>query len=104
MKPTTIPQALSRRSRPLSWVAIAAIGGAALIALLLATPKLDVSHPNPAQNALPKAARLSVDQETIDFGDVKLGKTVAAVFRLTNTGGQPIRVTEKPAVELLEGC
>jgi hypothetical protein len=35
---------------------------------------------------------------------VKLGKTVQAEFALTNTGDRPLYVSEKPYIEVLEGC
>lgn len=48
--------------------------------------------------------RLKVDREVIDFGEVPLGKWVTAEFRLTNVGDQPLRFSEPPWVELVEGC
>ena len=47
---------------------------------------------------------LAADREEIDFGDVKLGKTVTASFVLTNVGDETLRFTEIPYVELKEGC
>lgn len=47
---------------------------------------------------------LVVDQERIDLGDVRLGQTASATFRLTNTGDQPLQITKEPYVEVLEGC
>lgn len=48
--------------------------------------------------------RLKVDREVVDFGDVPLGQWVTAEFRLTNVGDQPLRFSEPPWVELVEGC
>jgi len=50
------------------------------------------------------AARLKVDQEQIDMGDVKLGRMVEASFLLTNVGDQPLRFTKPPYIEVVEGC
>jgi hypothetical protein len=50
------------------------------------------------------APRLKADQDTIDLGDIKLGRTVSAEFTLTNVGDRPLQVTEKPFIEVLEGC
>lgn len=50
------------------------------------------------------APALAVDQEQIDFGDVKLGEWVEASFLLTNVGDQPLRILEKPYIEVMEGC
>jgi HYDIN/CFA65/VesB-like, Ig-like domain len=47
---------------------------------------------------------LKVDQERLDFGDVKLGQTVTASFTLFNAGDQTLRITGKPTIQVLEGC
>jgi len=48
--------------------------------------------------------RLKVDRETVDLGDVPLGRTVEAAFDLTNVGDQPLRLTRPPTIEVIEGC
>ncbi len=50
------------------------------------------------------APKLQVDREMIEFGDVKLGKTVEAIFVLSNVGDKLLQITEKPYIEVLEGC
>ena len=50
------------------------------------------------------APSLKVDKEQVDLGDVKLGRTVQVSFRLTNIGDQPLRFSEQPYIELVEGC
>jgi hypothetical protein len=47
---------------------------------------------------------LKVDQESIDFGDVKLGTPVEAVFTLTNVGDAALRFTDEPYIQLAAGC
>ena len=47
---------------------------------------------------------LSVDQEAIDLGDVKLGRTVDVSFQITNTGDQTLRFTDEPYIEIKAGC
>ena len=47
---------------------------------------------------------LVVDQEAVDFGDVRLGEWVTASFTLTNTGAGPVRFAEPPYIEVVEGC
>lgn len=50
------------------------------------------------------AASLKVDQEQVDLGDVKLGRTVQVSFRLTNVGDQPLRFSEQPYIDVVKGC
>jgi hypothetical protein len=51
------------------------------------------------------APRVAVAQEEVDFGDVKLDKTVEAVFRVRNVGDEVLRILDdEPSVELIEGC
>ncbi len=47
---------------------------------------------------------LVVDKTEENFGDVKLGQQITASFTISNTGGEPLRFTEAPYVELIEGC
>ncbi len=47
---------------------------------------------------------LKADREKVDLGDVPLGQTVAVAFELTNTGDAPLRFSEAPYVEVVEGC
>ncbi len=47
---------------------------------------------------------LQVDKQQVDFGDVPLGQTVEATFEVTNVGDQPLRFTQEPYVEVVEGC
>ena len=47
---------------------------------------------------------LNVNQDKLDFGDVKLGKTVTASFTLSNVGDQTLEITDKPYIQVLEGC
>jgi hypothetical protein len=48
--------------------------------------------------------RLKVDQEEVDFGNVRFETPVEAIFRVTNVGDQPLKMLGEPTVELLEGC
>jgi cell division septal protein FtsQ len=47
---------------------------------------------------------LKVDQEQVDLGNVKLGKTVAVSFQLTNVGDQNLRFSKAPTIEVKDGC
>ena len=48
--------------------------------------------------------RLKIEKTVIDRGNVKLGTPVRDDIRVTNIGDQPLRFTEAPYVEVLEGC
>ncbi len=50
------------------------------------------------------APSLKVDQDFMDFGDVKVGEFVKATFTLANVGDQPLQFTKAPYVELAAGC
>jgi len=47
---------------------------------------------------------LKVDQELIDFGDVKLNTNLTFELQLTNVGDQPLKISDPPFVEVKEGC
>jgi len=47
---------------------------------------------------------LAVDQQQIDFGDVKLDTNLTFSINVTNTGDGTLRFTEVPYIEVLEGC
>lgn len=47
---------------------------------------------------------LAVDQEVIDYGDVKLNTELSFSITVTNTGDGVLRFREDPYIEILEGC
>jgi len=47
---------------------------------------------------------LKADKEELNFGDVKLGKTVTASFELKNIGDQTLKFSKAPYIEVIEGC
>ena len=47
---------------------------------------------------------LKVDVEEINLGDIPVGQTVQASFKITNTGNQPLKFSEAPYIEVKEGC
>jgi len=92
-----------KNQSPPGFVLVAAIVGGGLLlvfgALSLLGPggrKVDIE--------VTGQARLKVDRESIDLGDIRLGQTVETAFVLTNVGDQPLRVTQAPYVEVVEGC
>ena len=47
---------------------------------------------------------LKVDQEKVNLGDVKLGRTVEVKFTLMNVGDQTLQFSKAPYIEVVEGC
>ncbi len=47
---------------------------------------------------------IAVDQQKIDYGDVKFGVNKTFSIKVTNTGNDTLRFKEEPYVEVLEGC
>lgn len=87
--------------RALPWLLMA--GGVVLIGLAVwavwpraAAPQVEVT--------VTGRPSLSVNNETIDFGDVKLGEWVQATFEVANIGDQPLRFSEAPYIRVAAGC
>ena len=47
---------------------------------------------------------IAVDQQKIDYGDVKFGVNKTFAIKITNTGDDTLRFKEEPYIEVLEGC
>lgn len=47
---------------------------------------------------------LAVDQETIEYGDVKFDTDLTFEIKVTNTGDGILRFKEDPYIEVREGC
>jgi len=47
---------------------------------------------------------ITVDQQRIDYGDVKFNVPMTFAIQVTNTGDGTLRFTEKPYIQVLEGC
>ena len=50
------------------------------------------------------APTIAVDQQKIDYGDVKFGVEKTFAVKVTNTGDGTLRFKEEPYIEVLEGC
>ena len=100
-RPKTRPtQRKAKNSFPI-WLIIA--GGVLLLAVAVWALLRGGSDPTTIE--VTGAPGIRVDQEVFDYGDVKLGeKPIRTVVRVTNVGDQTLQLTEKPYVEVLEGC
>jgi len=47
---------------------------------------------------------LAVDQETIEYGDVKFNTNLTFEIKVTNTGDGRLRFREEPYIEVRDGC
>ncbi|HML22447.1 MAG TPA: hypothetical protein PKD09_12415 [Aggregatilinea sp.] len=100
-----------RRSIGTKWILGGIAGGVVLIVAALAlasrqndAPSQQSFDPNfePEVTGAPRVE--IVQDEVIDYGDVKLGTTVNTVYTVRNVGDEPLVVSGEPRVELVEGC
>ena len=75
----------------------AALGGA----LLLVAALLFANRTSGDGGGTPSIA---VDQQKIDYGDVKFGVNKSFAIKVTNTGDGTLRFKEEPYIEVVEGC
>ena len=47
---------------------------------------------------------IAVDQQKIDYGDVKFNVEKTFAIQVTNTGDGTLRFKEEPYIQVLEGC
>lgn len=47
---------------------------------------------------------IAVDQQKIDYGDVKFNVEKTFSIKVTNTGDGTLRFKEEPYIQVLEGC
>lgn len=50
------------------------------------------------------APHAEVSTTLIDHGDIQMEEFAESIFRIRNTGDQPLRILEEPRVELVQGC
>lgn len=85
-----------KQKQRLPWIVLA-VGGVMLViaAFLFARQGGDDGGGTPS---------IAVDQQQIDYGDVKFGVNKTFAVKVTNTGDGTLRFKEKPFVQVLEGC
>jgi hypothetical protein len=93
----------NKLSKRKNWPIILLAGGGALLLIGAFFAFVKPSQINAARDDS-GTPRLEVDQELVDFGDVKVDRLVEATFRLTNSGEGTLRFTDAPYIEVLEGC
>ena len=69
--------------------------------LLLIAAALSVVFGNGKDGGTPA---LAVDQEVIEYGDVKFETDLTFAIKVTNTGDGTLRFKEEPYIEVREGC
>lgn len=85
-----------KQRKPFPWPFVA-LGGILLIfaALFFANQGGDDGSGTPS---------IAVDQQQIDYGDVKFGVNKTFAIKVTNTGDGTLRFKEDPYIEVVEGC
>jgi len=84
----------SRQKKSFPWLLLA-IGGILIVAAIFLASNQGGGSGRPA---------LAVDQQKIDYGDVKFGVEKTFSIKVTNTGDGTLRFKEEPYIEVLEGC
>lgn len=101
-----------RQSSNLLWIVGGLIGSAILVVAALSMGLFEDEKASEQQRPFDSdfvpevtgAPRVAVDQEVVDYGDVKLGTSVTTVFNVRNMGDIPLEILGEPRVELVEGC
>ena len=75
------------------WLFIALGGGLLLVAAILFANRTGGGTPS-----------IAVDQQRIDYGDVKFNTAKTFAIKVTNTGDGTLRFKEDPYIEVVEGC
>jgi hypothetical protein len=75
------------------WITIIACGILIVLAALLLVRQSGGGSP-----------RILVDQQRIDYGEVRIGESRAFKIKVTNSGTGVLQFNEKPYIEILEGC
>jgi hypothetical protein len=82
-----------RRNFP--WLLVVLGGGLLLLAAILFANRSGDGDGTPS---------ISVDQQRIDYGDVKFNENRSFTIKVTNMGDGTLRFQEQPYIEVLEGC
>jgi len=83
-----------KQSKNFPWLFVALGGGLLLIVAIVFA----------SQNSASGMPFIAVDQQTIDYGDVKFGVEKTFAIKVTNKGEGALRFKEDPYIEVVEGC
>jgi len=84
-----------KQSTNIPWIFVALGGVLLIVAAVLFANRSGRDGGTPA---------ISVDQEVMDYGEVKLDTPLTFSVVVTNTGDGVLRFKEKPYIEVREGC
>lgn len=90
-----------KNNKPVSLPLVALIAGGVLLVVALFIFNRPDEISEQGGNGTPA---LVVDQDRIDYGDVKLDTPLAFTIKVTNTGDGDLRFTQDPYIEVVEGC
>ena len=98
-------QERQRKKRQRNTLIMVVAGGLLLITagVFIAKDTL-ANRPDPSMVEVSGQPSLKVDQELIDYGDVKLDTNLTFTLQLTNVGDETLKISETPYVEVKEGC
>ena len=85
-----------RQKKNFPWVLLT-FGGVVILAAIL----LFANRDGDEAGGIPA---ITVDQQSIDYGDVRFGASKSFAIKITNTGNGKLRFEEDPYIEVLEGC
>jgi len=86
----------NRQQKKFPWVIVVVVVALVTAAIFLSSkPSADYSSGTPA---------ITVDEQNIDMGYIKLGEYRTIKIKVTNTGDGVLRFKEAPYLEVVEGC
>jgi hypothetical protein len=50
------------------------------------------------------APAIEVEQSYFNLGDIRFNTMARVIYMITNVGDQPLKILERPQVQVLEGC
>jgi hypothetical protein len=84
-----------QKKSPIPFIALALGGSILIFAALFFSARNGTGKGTPV---------ITVDQQKIEFGDVKFNVQKTFTLKVTNTGDGILRFKEKPYIQVLEGC